>query len=98
MRVGAPATHTSPNHRRADEIPGAGRLDRNDRNRIVRADLQKLQAGDRSLSSAGNHGDGRAIRQWARFFIACFSGGKGTNTQELSQNHFVQTVQKLSQF
>ena len=43
---------------------------------LVRANLQKLRAGDRAVSGAGSHRDGRAVRERAGIFVASVAGGQ----------------------
>ena len=79
VRAGGGTTHPPSNHGRADEIPDAGRLDGHGGNRVVRADLSQLRAGDRAVSGAGNRGHSRAVRERAGIFVAGVAGGETTN-------------------
>src|ERR1035438_10071799 len=45
---------------------------------VIRADLHNLRAGNRSLSRAGGHCDGRTVRERVGIFIARVAGGETT--------------------
>src|SRR5208282_777750 len=66
-------------HERTDEVSHSGGLDGRGGDGTVRADLQELWIGDRALSRAGSHRDGRAVRERMRFFVAGIAGGEAAN-------------------
>jgi hypothetical protein len=80
------AAHASPDHGRADEVSDAGGLDGHRGNGIVRANLQKLWAGDCSLSGAGSHRNRRAVREWTGIFTARVAGGKAASGTSIGKS------------
>lgn len=76
VRAGGGTTDASPDYRRADEISHAGGLDGHDGDGTVRADVQELRSGNGSVSRAGSHRDGGAVREWAGIYFARVASGK----------------------
>lgn len=81
------AAHASSNHGRADEVPDAGRLDRDGGDGVVRADLPKLRPGDGALPGAGGDGHGGAVRERTRVHAARPPGGKAEDAMSAATEH-----------